>query len=83
MQELNAKKIFQVIFFRMKSRRGADFVESEGIGVVSAEAGRIVGNGLIAGPGLLQGFYGEVVLQKPDKSYNSVNGFDNPAPPHN
>ena len=36
---------------------GTDFVESEGIGVVLAEAGRIVGNGLIAGPGFLQGSY--------------------------
>jgi hypothetical protein len=34
-----------------------NFVESEGFGVVLAEAGGIFGNGLIAEQGLLQGFY--------------------------
>jgi hypothetical protein len=58
-------EFFQQVFHRFKAddisealfKGSADFVESEGFGVVLAEAGRIVGNGLIVGQGFLQGFY--------------------------
>lgn len=48
-------ELLQQVFHRFKG--GADFVKSEGSGVVLTETGGIVSNGLIAGPGLLQGFY--------------------------
>jgi hypothetical protein len=64
-QILQSVELLQQVFHRFKAgdisealfKRGADFVESEGFGVVLAETGGIVGNGLIAGQGLLQGFY--------------------------
>jgi hypothetical protein len=58
-------ELLQQMFHRFKAgdiskalfKGGAYFVQSEGLGVVLAEAGGIVGNGLITGQGLLQGFY--------------------------